>query len=140
MKIYYIKATYTSKELRKVYFKQLEVFCGEVDGNKAITTTKYKYNPKKEIWEEKTAKKEYMYGVREERILKELPSLQVMKENLYVYATLELAQAAKLLLTQAIAHRYKEAIQKLKNTYEENVPDVQKPIEILSKTYPEYFI
>lgn len=141
MRLFFIDIPEVSKGLRRTYYKNLEVFAGSLDEetDKVVADTVYKYNSKKDEWVEKPFNRyEYRYvdlGAAQDQ----MPPLDKMKHNT-IYTSLELAQAAKLILVEDMARTYEAALRELQEQFDRNVPNVSKPLQALKDQYPEYFI
>lgn len=141
MRVYYIEKPYLSKGLKRSYKKKLEVFSGEVIEGKYYPTLAidcvYKYNDKKKEWVKQSCGMSIRYIENAHRT--SLPSVSQISSHT-TFATLELAQAAKLLAIEKMSQTYKENLRQIQELFERNVPDVKELISEMSNDYPEYFV
>lgn len=146
MRIYWIDAPSVSSGLKRTYHKKLEVYSGTTseDGKWADSDTLYRVLRGK--WCDKahkgsTFRLPYMYRQDKRNIEahETMPTLQEMNAGC-AYATLEMAQAAKMILIQHMTKTYEAELVRLRELLKKNVPDIEKPLAVLKEDYPEYFI
>ena len=151
MIVFYIQYPYVSAGLRRTYNKKLEVFEIEVEkitrnspqGEQVYyqhieTHWVHAYNNKKAQWIKKPSKKHFYMNILEECLTSTADITGTTQDHLYT--TLEAAIAAKLMLIQRMAITYKKELVTIQELLDRNVPDVQKPLDILLDEHPDLFI
>ena len=143
MRIYWIDIPYASSGLRRTYRKNLEVFSGIPNEGTLQADTICKYMPNKKCWVEKTTtnSKFSMYIGSGPIVHSSMPTIQSMRRyDALMFTTVELAQAAKLILVEVMAKAYQKELEDLQELFDRNVPKVGEPLKALKEDYPEYFI
>jgi hypothetical protein len=140
MRVYFISAPFVSNGFRRTYNKQLEVYSGVIEDNKVRSDCIYKYNKKEKKWiRTEGGKTHALYDLSGVAIHTTMPPLHICRLET-LFASAELAQAAKLILIDDMKILYEKQLVDLKRLFYKNVPDVSEPLEELNKKYPEYFI
>jgi len=139
MRLYFIDVPYVSSGLKRTYHKKLEVFSGEYDKNAAnysvVIDTIYKFKKGEWVKSSYTQYREFnMY------IQTYIHSSMVTLQGNFAFTSPELAQAAKLMLIQKMGITYKKKLKELEELFSRNVPNIDKPLQLLKKDYPEYFV
>lgn len=139
MRVYFIDPPSVSNGLRRTYHKKLEVYSGELQKDRVHADKIYKYLRGK--WVEKPFNGSESRWVRnQDSIYTTMPPINYMASSYSVFTSLEMAQAAKMILIQRMAKQYEEELERLREALSKNVPDVEKPLQELKDQYPEYFI
>jgi len=144
MHVFVIERPYVSSGLKRTYHKKLEVFeCTAVETSVAhpfagwwcIDNIEcvYTYHPKKG-WLEKACTK-YPGDIDHFTIIHHTPHL-----NGVVYATIEAAQVAKLLMIKRMVETYKASIKELEACCARNVPAYKDPLNQLLDQHPDLFL
>ena len=148
MRAYWIDVPYVSSGLRRSYMKKLEVYSGEVaeDGYSVKPDKIYRFLRGK--WVDKgeflgaCVYSNYNHQNRTKLAIKVhnvMPTIAVMKSGC-VYSSLEMAQAAKMILIQEMERQYEVELDRIRELVKKNIPDINKPLAVLKEDYPEYFI
>lgn len=141
MIVYTIEIPSVSSGLRRTYFKKLEVFKGTLENERFTADRVYRYNGVKNAWVDKefnsTSASKRIYN---NHVYNSMPPLSYMRNGGIGFTTLELAQAAKLLLIEDMGRSYQKELDRLKDLFERNVPDVKAPLSTIKEEYPEYFL
>lgn len=139
MNIYCITIPYFSTTLKKSYNKSLEVTRYTVDKARDEILGVTVIKRLKTGWVEKPTAITALNTKMEVQ-----NSISLKRNNPYVamecYSSLELAIAAKYLYISKMKSEYEERIQKMKNSFYNNLPDVDKEIERIKKEHPEFFL
>ena len=146
MRIYWIDVPTVSSGLRRTYHKKLEVYSGVQEGSGGCTRSDTLYRILRGEWvDKKHSTSEFSmpfdYSTRKynNEIHKSMPQLSLMRRGC-AYATLEMAQAAKMILIEDMKRKYEAELDNLRDMLKKNVPNIEKPLAVLKADYPEYFI
>jgi hypothetical protein len=143
MRVYWIDIPSVGKGLKRTYSKKLEVYSGILDSNgqNRINSDKsYRYTSKG--WKETPNASGIMYIDGWERspeinvLQTTMPSINNMRRNL-VYSSLEMAQAAKIILIEDMKRTYEQELEDLRTRMVKNIPKTDKPLKELKDEYPE---
>ena len=143
MRVYWIDVPYVSSGLKRTYQKRLEVHSGIQEGNDIKTDTLHKILRGKWVEKPSTESAPYLHGYQgQQRSVPHviMPALEEMRKTSSTYATLEMAQAAKMILLQDMTKKYELALDRLRELLRKNVPNIEAPLAVLKADYPEYFI
>lgn len=138
MKLYFIDAPYTSSNLKRTYYKNLEFFAGDYDFSNTFIRPHTIYTYKKGSWVSKpqTGGGRYLTPTA---LYETLPDRSKINGHAF-FTSPELAQTAKLLLLQELATDFSKTIADLQNTFNKSMPNIDKPLKNLQEKYPEYFL
>ena len=146
MRVYFIDIPEVSSGLRRTYHKKLEVYSGELKectnrygyvSNIAYADTIYKYQAKKG-WVEKPYNSKSKV-VSDKNIHSTMPNISSIGSDTG-FTSLELAQAAKMLLINDMREQYERQLVELKEMLARNVPDVSDAVNELKAEHPELFL
>jgi hypothetical protein len=139
MTLYVIEAPYMSKNFKRSFNKKLEVFCGEIENTssrrpqlKAHTLFEYK----KGKWVQKTTSK--TFEIHPHTIFDSLDFRRLSGE--IAFKSLELAQIAKIKLVDTMMVEFEDEIQKIRDSFERNVPKTKQPMAEMKDKFPELFL
>lgn len=142
MKVYGIAVPYINTSLSIAYNKQLEVIVLDYDDISKRYSYVHMLVYKKGMWVQslKQDKRFEMYYTNNTKVYSDLSQCLKYNHGILLCDSLELAQAAKLLLVRRVQEDFEKAVEKLRNKINKNIPDTNDAIQKMKEINPEIFI
>lgn len=133
--MYLIQKAYISAGLKRTYYKNLEVFEGTVDQTGHFNATaKHSINPKTGACSTRPCTKRISHSrKRFSSITTSIPKQGLVYEGCLFFEDLDLAFLVKTLSIEALKKEYVQELERLKQTMEQNCPDISTVLENYQK-------